>query len=461
MGTKISIIGAGSAVFSLSMIRDMCLTPNLQGSTVTFMDVNEERLDAAYGLCQRYADQVGIELNLHKTTDRREALRGAEFVVNTALVSGHRAMQDGWEIARKHGYRFGGSYHVVHDEAFWINFYQFRFFEDVVEDILEICPDAWHLLVANPVLAGVTHLSRQYPHHKLVGLCHGYNGVYHLASVLGLDRDRVTFELPGVNHFIWLTHLYHDGQDAMALIDRWIENEAPRYWETCHPCDGMGPKAVDLYQRFGAFPIGDTGNPGGGTWPWWYHVDDATEKRWREDPTEWWHGDRGYFQGTAAQVAEIARIAADESIRVTDHFPPRMSGESMVPIIESIACDVPRVHIVNIPNSGDFVPGVPRDFEVEVPALVSKRGIQGIQTGGLPPALISYILHDRVAPVNIELEAYEAGSKQLLLQLILMDPWTRSEQQARGLLQDILDLPYHQEMREHYRWPDLPISQLL
>jgi alpha-galactosidase len=314
--------------------------------------------------------------------------------------------------------------------------------------MLEICPDAWHLLVANPVLAGVTFLSRKYPEHKLVGLCHGYSGVYHLASALGLDRDRVTFELPGVNHFLWLTHLYHDGEDAMGLLDRWIESEAPAYWETCGPSDGLGPKAVDLYKRFGAFPIGDTGNPGGGTWPWWYHVDDETEKRWNEDPAEWYEG---YFRSTAAQVAGIARIAADESIRVTERFPPQKSGESIVSIVESIACDVPRVFIVNLPNSGDFVPGVPRDFEVEVPALVSKRGIQGIQTNGLPPALISYILHDRVAPVNIELEAYETGSRQLLLQLILMDPWARSVQQARDLLDDILALPYHQEMREHYR----------
>jgi alpha-galactosidase len=53
--------------------------------------------------------------------------------------------------------------------------------------------------------------------------------------------------------------------------------------------------------------------------------------------------------------------------------------------------------------------------------------------------------------VNVELEAYERGSRELLLQLVLMDPWTRSEQQARDLLEDILALPYHKEMREHYR----------
>ena len=448
MDTKISIIGAGSAVFSLSMIRDICLTPNLQGSTIMFMDIDEARLDAAHHLCQRYAREIGIELDLRKTTDRGDALEGADFVINTALVVGHHGMRAGWDIARKHGYRFGGSYHIMHDEAFWINYYQYVLFEEIVQDMLEICPDAWHLLVANPVLAGTTYLARKYPEHKFVGLCHGFGGVYHLADALGLEREHITFEVPGVNHFLWLTEFYYQGEDAFPLIDRWIEEEAPAYWQTCRASDGLGPKAIDLYQRFGAFPIGDTGNPGGGTWPWWYHTDAETEKRWREDPTGWYEG---YFVHGAERVANIARWAEDESVQLTDHIAPKMSGESMVGIIESIACDIPRTYIVNILNDGEFVPGVPADFEVEVPALVSKRGIQGIQTNGLSAELIAYILHDRVAPVEIELEAYEMGSKELLLQLIMMDPWSRSMEQAESMLDEILALPEFAEMRDHYR----------
>jgi hypothetical protein len=111
MSIKISIIGAGSAVFSLNMIRDLCLTPNLQGSTVCFMDVNEERLNAAYALCSRYAQEVGIKLNLEKTTDRKKALKGANYVINSALVGGHHRLRAGWEIGKKYGYRHGGSLH--------------------------------------------------------------------------------------------------------------------------------------------------------------------------------------------------------------------------------------------------------------------------------------------------------------------------------------------------------------
>ncbi|MBS7660154.1 MAG: hypothetical protein QW341_01535 [Candidatus Bathyarchaeia archaeon] len=144
------------------------------------------------------------------------------------------------------------------------------------------------------------------------------------------------------------------------------------------------------------------------------------------------------------------KIAEDPTVRITSVFPPEKSGEIIVPLIESIACDIPRVFQVNIMNSGGFVPGVPENFEVEVPALVSKMGVQGIKTHGLPKPLIAHILRDRVAPVEIELEAYERGSKDLLLQLIMMDPWTRSEEQARKLLDEILSLPRCKEMRDHY-----------
>jgi len=449
MAIKISLIGAGSAVFSLNLIRDLCLTPNLAGSTISFMDINEERLDAAHKLCQRYAMEVGIELDLEKTVDREESLQDADFVINTALAAGHHRLREGLSVARSHGYRFGGSYHIMHDEAFWINFYQLRLFESIVSDILAICPHAWYIQVANPVLAGITYLVRRYKEAKIVGLCHGFGGVYHLAHALGLDREHVTFEIPGVNHFVWLTHFHYRGRDAFPLVDEWIEKGAPKYWETCHSSSGLGPKAVDLYKRFGAFPIGDTCTPGGGTWPWWYHTDAETEQRWIEDPYQWWEG--GYFPHGEEQVVRIDRVAEDTSTRVTEVFPPRQSGEVMVPLVESIACDIPRVLITNILNTGDFVPGIPRDFEVEIPTLVSKRGIQGIKTDGLPGPLISYALRDRVAPVEVELEAYEKGSRELLLQLLLMDPWTRSQEQAKDLLEDILALPVHEDMRQHYR----------
>jgi alpha-galactosidase len=446
---KISIIGAGSATFSLALVKDLCLTPNLSGSTVSFMDINKERLDAVYTLCRRYAEETKAKLKLEKTTDRRESLRDADFVVNTALVVGYGGYREGWNLGFRHGYRFGGSLHVMHDECFWSNYYQLRLFESLADDILEVCPDAWYLKLANPVLAATTFLARKYAKLKFIGLCHGFLGVYHLASVLGLDAKNLEFTVPGVNHFIWLTDFRDDGEDAFPKLDDWIKKDSKKFFANCGFSSGVGPKAVDLYGRFGVFPIGDTCTPGGGSWGWWYHVDDETERLWKEDPRGWWNWVLNPSKEDS--VSRLMKAAYDSSVNVTSVFPPQRSRESIVNIVESLACDIPRVYQVNVLNAENLVPGVPLDFEVEVSAVVSRKGVKGEKTRGLPKAVTSYLLRDRVAPVEVELEAYETGSRNRLLDLVIMDPWTKSEKQATNLLNGILTLPQNAEMRKHYK----------
>lgn len=447
MAVKISIIGAGSAVFSLNLIKDICLTPNLQDSVVSFMDINEERLETAYLLCKRYAAEVGMNLTFERTTDRRECIKGADFVINTALAAHHGRLREGWEIARKHGYHFGGL-HIMHDEAFWVNFYQLRLMESIVQDILEICPDAWFVLVANPVQAGVTYLKRKYKNLKIVGMCHGFGGVNYLAKTIGLDPEHISYEIPGVNHFVWLTKFFYKGQDAFPILDKWIEENSEEYFKKTSKSDHQGPKPMDLYKRFGAYPIGDTATPGGGSWGYWYHTDAEVEKQWHEDPWGWY---QGYFDGGLKHVEHMNKVARDPNVKIREEFPGDRSSEPMIPLIEALACDVERVVMVNILNEGSFVPGIPTDYEVEVPAVVSKKGVQGIRTEGLPKHIIAYLYRDRIAPVEMELAAFEKGDKNLLLSLIMMDPSNKSEAQAKSFLEEILALPYHSEMKEYYK----------
>jgi alpha-galactosidase/6-phospho-beta-glucosidase family protein len=88
---KIGVIGAGSAQFSLGLVRDLILTESLHGSTVCFMDVDAERLDLVYRLAQRYVNELGVELYFERSPERQAVLADADFVINTALVGGHYA----------------------------------------------------------------------------------------------------------------------------------------------------------------------------------------------------------------------------------------------------------------------------------------------------------------------------------------------------------------------------------
>jgi alpha-galactosidase len=393
--------------------------------------------------------ELGFKLNIDATTDNRKCIEGANFVIDLALVLGHEGYQRGWEIASKHHYRYGGSHHVMHDEAFWVNYYQIKHFEEIVNIILELNPKAWLLLVANPVLAATTYLARKYKSLKFVGLCHGYAGIYHVAQVLGLERENIKFQMSGVNHFLWLTNFTYKGENAFPLLDKWIEDgRAEKYWETCADCNSLGPKIIDQYKRYGVFPIGDTCTSGGGSWPYWYHTDDETEMLWKEKPKKEWSN-----RQTNANKWEnnLKNAINDRNTRLTDVYPAQRTHEAILPLVESLAYDVRREIYVNILNNKRYVSGLSSDFEVEIPAIVSKKGIEGIRTTPLPKSVLAYVLRDRIAPVEMELIAYETHSRQRLIELIMMDPWTKSEKQAKNLLQDILSMEGCEQMKQYYR----------
>src|SRR5437879_4385057 len=103
---KISIIGAGSGVFSLGLVKDLCLTDNLRESEVCFMDLNPERLEIVHQLAVRYAQELGSGLRFQKTQDSHVALQDADFVINTASAKTHQSQRregERWQAPRLAG----------------------------------------------------------------------------------------------------------------------------------------------------------------------------------------------------------------------------------------------------------------------------------------------------------------------------------------------------------------------
>ena len=442
MSCKITIIGAGSAIFSLNLIKDICINENLKNCTVSLMDISEEKLNNVYKLCTRYAEEMDANITVLKSMDRREAMQGADFVINVALDYGHERFRQGIDVAYDNGYRFGGSLHVLHDEAFFINFHQLRLMESILLDVLDICPDAYYILVANPVQAGVTYLSRKYKDAKIVGMCHGYAGIYDYAAAMGWDIKDIAYEISGVNHFIWVTSFRYKGQDAFPLLDKKIEENYEEF------CAGVGKKGVELYKKYGMLPIGDTANPGGGAWGWEYHSDDEVEKQYNEYPRQWY---LNYFEYCKQQVADIKNAVEDETKKVSEIFSVIPSSEPMIPLIEGLAFDVENKVIVNVLNDGGYMKGLPTDYQVEIAAMVDKHGIHPIHNDGLPKPIMAHLIRDRIAPVEMELAAFENHSRELLVDLILMDPWTKSRAQAEKLIDDIFALPCNADMKEYYK----------
>jgi len=447
---KVTVIGAGSVVFSLALVKDICLTEGLSGSHITFMDIHEGRLDVIYNLTTRYAQDLGADLTFDKTLNRQKALQECDFVVNTATGTDEYMMRAERELADARAYSYGRTglpYSMTGNTLLML---------DVARDMERLCPDAWLIQAGNPVFDGTTLVTRE-TSIKMVGICHGHYGYAAIAKTLGLDDlDKVTWQAPGLNHNIWLTHFYYDGQDAYPLLDDWIENETEKYWEEKQktesgiPCQ-MSPSAIHQYKMYGLMPVGDTPRRGG----WWYHMDLDTRKRWYGKPIGGGDTPEGRARIIAhkeKRLAEMRKAAVDDGVRPIDLFGNEKSREQHVPIIDALVNDDEGQFQVNVPNQGALA-GVPDDVAVEVPAVVNIKGIQPIRVHPLPKKIMLECIYPDWLNMERTLEALLTGDRSMLLFEALESHQTRSYDQAVEVLEATLALEHNQAMNAHFKYP--------
>ncbi len=449
---KISIIGAGSAVFSMKFVGDLCRIKRLSGSLVSLMDIDQKRLDAVYNLAQRYAKELGGDLRFEKTTDIRKSIEGADFVVNSALIGGHKQQEIVREIGEKYGYYRGidtQEFNMVSDYYTFTNYNQLKFFLDVAHLMEELAPDAWLIQTANPVFEGTTLLSR-YSNIKVAGFCHGHNEFNLIVKTLGLDKDRVSWDVAGFNHNIWLTRFEYEGKDAYPLLDEWIrENGFRKEQET--PFDlQLSLGAIDMYRFYGKMPIGDTVRNGS----WRYHYNLETKKKWfgkwgGPDSELGW---KWYNEELKRRVERILALAYDPSSSLLSEFPPNeLSGEQHILFIDAIANNVKYRLVLNIPNKEEILKGIPENVVVEVPVIVDGNGIRPeLSNYEIDSHIMNMYLIPRMMRMEWALEAFITGNREILEEVLVRDIRTKSVKQVREVIEEILDLPFNKEMKAHY-----------
>jgi alpha-galactosidase len=279
---------------------------------------------------------------------------------------------------------------------------------------------------------------------------------------LDLDPERVTWQAPGLNHNIWLTHFYYEGKDAYPLINDWVANKAEAYWEECRKLGKeiptqMSPAAIHQYKLYGLMPIGDTPRQGG----WWYHTDLDTRSRWYGpngggDTPE---GRDRILRGKEELRARMKEAAYDAKVRPVDMFGNKKTSEQHIPIIDALVNDHAGQFQVNVPNNG-ALGGLPDDVAVEVPALVNRKGIQPLCVGSLPNKVMLEQIYPDWLDMERTLEAFHSGDKSVLLWSILDSHQTRTYEQAVGVLDAILHMEpnepmaYAPDINDHFHWPE-------
>ncbi|HRW93371.1 MAG TPA: alpha-glucosidase AglA [Thermotogota bacterium] len=457
---KISIIGAGSAVFSLRLVSDLYKTPSLQGTTVCLMDVDEGRLDAITTLATKLAEENGACIRFEKSTELEQAVDGANYVINTAMLGGHAFLEKMRAIGEKHGYFRGidtQEFNMVSDYYTLTNWQQLGFFLQLARLMERKAPGAWMLQAANPVFEGTTLIRRHSP-VKMVGFCHGHYGVLEVARRIGLDPEKVDWQVAGVNHGIWLTRFHYAGKDATPLIEAYFNERES--WAPENPFDDhLSFAAEDAFRFYGQLPVGDTVRNSS----WKYHYDEPTKKKWYGEPwggadsPSGWKWYQQSLEQITALMAQLTRLVqhnptqnlSELILSQVEQLPAvfmeakklldgkQLSGEQHIPFIDAIENNHAGRFVVNVPNSGS-IPGIADDVAVEIPALVDSQGIHPEKLEpGLHERVRKWYLAPRIQRMEWALEAFLKRDPSLVVEFLMRDPRTRSYEQAKGVVEEI------------------------
>lgn len=440
MKTKIVLIGAGSAQFGFGTLGDIFQSEILQGTHLVLHDINSESLEAVMKTGQAFIKAHDLPFELSATTDRKQALKGAGFCIISIEVGDRFKLWDqDWKIPQQFGFNQvygenggpGGLFHSLRIIPPIL---------DICADISDICPEAIVFNYSNPMSRICTTVNRKYPHLKFIGLCHEISSLrHHLPLILDTPYDDLIIKAGGLNHFSILLEASYNRDGSDAYPD--IREKAPAFYENL---PDLGTVLRELIEAEA------------GTTP-------GSEPALRQGAGRW--AERGLFKvllerfgylpiTTDSHLGEYLQWAAD----VVDHkgivdfqtyYKEWITGltpqielqltERVVPMIEGILTDAGYEEAaVNLPNKG-LIDHLPEYLVVEVPAVVDKTGVHGVKLGELPKGF-SGLLQNQVAVHDLTAEACLTGSRELVLQALLVDPVVDKVGAAEKMMDAMLDL---------------------
>lgn len=408
---KIAFIGAGSIGFTRGLLRDLLAVKEFGQIEISFTDINENNLEMVRALCQRDIDENGLNITIAATTDRREALRHAKYVICTIRVGGLEAFATDIDIPLKYGID-----QCVGDTlcAGGIMYGQRGIAEmlSICKDIREVAAqDVLLLNYANP-MAMLTWACNQYGGVRTIGLCHGVQGGHRqIADVFGLEKKEVDIICAGINHQTWYISIKHDGNDLTGQLLEAFEK---------HPDYSRTEKVrIDMLRRFGYYSTESNGHLS--EYVPWYRKRADEINDWI-DLGSWINGETGGY----------LRVCTEGRNWFETDFPNWMKDEPMIfseenrgeehgsYIIESLETGrVYRGHF-NVKNQG-IITNLPSDAIIEAPGYVDRNGISMPVVGDLPlgPAAVCSA---SISVQRLAVEAAVKGDDQLLRQAFMMDP---------------------------------------
>jgi alpha-galactosidase len=402
--TRIVLVGAGSVVFTRTLLTDILARPRLSDVSIALHDIDGERLRTAERLATWLAGALGASPRVEAHLDRRAALRGADVVINTVQVGGARATQLDFDVPARYGLRYAIN-DTINVGGVMRGLRSIPVALDIARDMADLCPDAWLLNYTNPMAMLVRAVAEQ-GGVRVVGLCHAVtNTVATIAGYLDLPADEVDHVSAGVNHLAFMLRLEHRGRDLYPELRDFVE--AGRV-----PPDDL--VRAELFRRFGRYPTESSEHHAEYN-PWFIPKGDMVE-RFNVPIGE-------YLRRVASHLDEH-----EETRRRLDAglpFEVGTSREVAADIIGSLVTGTPSRVVGNVVNHGGLVGGLPEDACVEVPCLVDGTGVWPVRVGAMPPACAAY-QGPAVATQALTVRALLDEDPGLVVHAVLQDPMVQA-----------------------------------
>lgn len=405
---KIAFIGAGSTVFAKNVLGDCMKTPALQDSHIALFDIDLKRLKESEVMLNNINKNNGGHAKIIAYTDRKDALKGADYVVNAIQVGGYEPCTvTDFEIPKRYGLRqtiadtlgIGGIFRALRTIPVLI---------DIVRDMEEVCPEAWLLNYTNP-MSMVTGAILQETGIKAVGLCHSVQVCAEtLIKGVGMDYDEsIRWKIAGINHMAWLLDITKNGKDLYPEIKRLsLEGHVPHYDRVRHK----------IMNTFG------------------YYITESSEhlseylpyfikNKYPELIEEYNIPLDEYPRRCISQINNWQKTK-DELVNNKELFHER-TNEYASYIMEAIETNIPYKIGGNVLNTG-LITNLPKEACVEVPCLVDGNGITPCYIGDLPSQLAAL----NMTNINVHIQTIEAAktlNKENIYYAALLDPHTSSE----------------------------------
>lgn len=440
---KIVLIGAGSASFGRGTIADLMASEELRefDLTVKLVDIDKAALNRMHKLAELLKEHYRSKAKIEGTTDRREALPEANYVIVSVARNRWQLWQKDFYIPAAYGFcqTFGenggpgAAFHTLRSLHLMI---------PIAQDMEKLCPDALLINFTNPesrVCLGVNKLTRI----RSVGLCHGAFATLEVISrVLGRHEKEIDLTIGGINHFHWALQIRSrsDGKDLYPELHQRMKQSG---W-------GLAPFIRRMYELFGLLTYPAPSHPGEFV-SFGYEIAGPLLLKWGVGEVSHRLGAKAaehiyYMEGktnrpsyelwSLEQAKRIQRVAEGKDPLAEEFTQP--TRELAIPIICDIELNRKRKELsVNVANEGLSISNLPEDAVVEVPAMVDAEGIRPVKVGPLPAALAAICRH-QASIQNILIEAYRERSKKLLLHALIIDPIVDSADRAEQMMEDML-----------------------